>query len=141
MSTPGNRRVSSLSERATRTDRRLKGVAGILILLIGGAIAYSMIFTGFDQRVTFQWEFENGERTPITHVACPSPWAVMAADAQPEGVVSGDLCVKPARGQLILGISTAVGALVLATWIFTRDTQRGPLPELPESVRALLRKR
>jgi len=117
-------------------------VVGVAVILITAALAYSLIFTAFPQRVTYQWEFENGERVPITHITCPSPWSVLYEDATPGGVVSGDLCVLPARGQVVQGVTTAVVGLVVGVWLLTRPTRRpGPLPELPDSVRALLSKR
>jgi hypothetical protein len=99
------------------------------------------IFTTFEQRVTFQWEFVNGERTPITHVTCPAPWSVLNEGARPQGVVTGDLCVKPARGQVVQGIGVAIAALAVGGWILTRDPRRKPLPPLPPSVRAMRWKR
>ncbi len=121
---------------ATRSDLLVNRITGLGIILIGAALAYSLIFTTFEHRVTFQWEFVNGERTPITHITCPAPWSVLSEDARPEGVVSGDLCVKPARGQVVQGIGVAIAALAIGGWLFTRDLRRKPLPPLPPSVRA-----
>lgn len=118
----------------------MKHALGIGVLVVGLAIAYSLVFTSFPQRVSFQWEFEDGERIPITHIACPSPWSVMVNDAKPEGVVGGDLCVRPARGQIALGIVIAAVTIALGVWIMTREIRLRPLPELPESVRQLRRK-
>lgn len=122
-------------------DLRMNHVGGISILIIGAAIAYSLVFTSFEQRVEFQWELNEGRRVPITHVTCPSPWSVVRADAQPEGVVGGDLCVLPSRGMLVQGVVVAIIALALAIWVFTRDTRPKPMPTLPPTVRALLWKR
>lgn len=124
-----------------RTDRRVNRVIGVLVILVGAALATSLVFTDFQQRVTFQWEFENGERTPITHITCPSPWSVLGDGAKPEGVVSGDLCVKPARGQVVQAVFVALFTLPIGIWAFTRNNRPGPLPKLPPSVRQLLRKR
>lgn len=128
-------------DELARMDRRVTRGIGILVMIVGVAIAYTSAFTPFEQRVTFQWEFEDGERVPVTHVTCPSPWSVLADDAEPQGVVSGDLCIKPARGQVVQAIGITVFAIVIGLWIFTRDPRRGALPPLPQSVRALLRKR
>lgn len=124
----------------TRSDRLMKNAFGIGVLVVGLAIAYSLVFTSFPQRVSFQWEFEDGERIPITHITCPSPWSVLVHDAKPEGVVGGDLCVKPARGQVALGTFIAALTLALGVWIMTREIRLRPLPDLPESVRQLRRK-
>lgn len=123
-----------------RSDLFVNRVLGLGIIVIGAFIAYSLVFTSFQQRVMFQWEFENGERIPITHVTCPSPWSVLAEGAEPEAVVSGDLCVLPARGQVVQGAIVAVVALPLGLWVMTRKHRPRPLPELPESVRQLRRK-
>lgn len=124
----------------SRSDRLMKHALGIGVLVIGLAIAFSLIFTSFPQRVSFQWEFSNGERIPISHITCPSPWSIMVHDAKPEGVVGGELCVKPARGQVALGIFIAAASLALAVWIMTREIRLRPLPELPESIRQLRRR-
>jgi hypothetical protein len=126
---------------AKRSDLLVNRGVGLGIIVIGAALAYSFIFTTFEQRVTFQWEFVNGERTPITHVTCPAPWSVLNEEARPQGVVTGDLCVKPARGQVVQGIGIAIAALAVGGWLFTRDPRRKPLPPLPPSVRAMRWKR
>jgi len=114
---------------------------GLVVILAGVALAYSLVFTEFDQRVAFQWEFVNGDRVPVTHITCPSPWSVLNDGTQPEGVVSGDLCIKPARGQLVQGVGVVLLTLALGSWVLTRDPRRKALPPLPPSVRALLRNR
>ena len=124
----------------SRSDRWVKRAMGIGLLVAGLAFAYSLVFTPFPQRVSFQWEFENGERVPISHIVCPSPWSILVQDARPEGVVGGDLCVLPARGQVAQGAVTTVITVALAGWILTRDNRLRPLPELPESVRQLRRR-
>jgi hypothetical protein len=126
---------------ANRSDLLVSRGLGLGIIVIGVVLAYSFIFTTFEQRVTFQWEFVNGERTPITHVTCPAPWSVLNEGARPQGVVTGDLCVKPARGQVVQGIGVAIAALAVGGWILTRDPRRKPLPPLPPSVRAMRWKR
>ena len=121
---------------------RFNHFAGISIFLIGTVIAYLLVFTAFQQRVQFQWELnEEGRRVPLVHVTCPSPWSVLVEEAQPEGVVGGDMCVLPARGMLVQGVAVAVIALALGIWVFTRDTRPKPMPTLPPTVRALLWKR
>lgn len=124
-----------------RSDLLVSRIAGLGIILIGAALAYSLVFTTFEQRVTFQWEFVNGERTPITHITCPPPWSVLSEGARPQGVVSGDLCVKPARGQVVQAIGVAIAAVAIGAWVLTRDLRRKPLPPLPPSVRAMRWKR
>ncbi|HUG07677.1 MAG TPA: hypothetical protein VMP13_02065 [Acidimicrobiia bacterium] len=126
---------------AQRSDLLVSRIAGLGIIVIGAGLAYSLVFTTFEQRVLFQWEFVNGERTPITHITCPPPWSVLSEGAKPRGVVSGDLCVKPARGHVVQGIGVAIAALAIGGWVFTRDPRRKPLPPLPPSVRAMRRKR
>lgn len=113
---------------------------GIGVLVVGLAIAYSLVFTPFPQRVSYQWEFENGEMVPITRITCPSPWSVLVAETKPQGVVSGDLCVRPSRGQVVQAVVTTILTLGLGGWILTRDNRLRPLPELPESIRQLRRK-
>jgi hypothetical protein len=121
------------------TGSRVKHVIAIAVILIGAVLAYSVVFTEFQHRVQFQWEVNNeGARVPITHITCPSPWSVITGDARPEGVVSGDLCVLPARGQMAQGVVVALGSLALAVWMFTRDPGTKPMPTLPQSIRARL---
>lgn len=122
-------------------DRTINRVTGLVVILAGVALALSLVFTEFDQRVSFQWQFENGDRVPITHITCPSPWSVLMEGAKPGGVVSGDLCVRPARGQVLQGIGVTVLSLAVGIWVFTRDPRRKALPPLPPSVRDLLWKR
>lgn len=124
----------------TRSDRLMKHAFGVGVIFVGLAIAYSLVFTAFPQRVSFQWEFRDGERTPISHVTCPSPWSVLVHDGEPEGVVGGDICVRPARGQVSLGIFIAAVTFALGVWIMSRKIRLRPLPELPESVRQLRRR-
>jgi len=128
------------SRPTSRSDRWVKRAMGIGVLVVGIAIAYSLVFTPFAQRVSFQWEFENGEMVPISRITCPSPWSVLVDESKPDGVVSGDLCVRPSRGQVIQGALALILTLGLAGWILTRDNRLRPLPELPESIRQLRRK-
>jgi hypothetical protein len=112
--------------------------------MAGAALAYSLVFTEFEQRVHFQWELnEQGERVPVTHITCPSAWSVTVDDAQPEAIVTGDLCVLSARGNLIQGVMVGVVALAIAAWIFARTNRPGPgpLPLLPPSLRARIWRR
>jgi len=136
---PEHRRAAG-TRPVSRSDRLMKHALGIGVLVVGLAIAYSLVFTSFPQRVSFQWEFRDGERIPISHITCPSPWSVLVDDAKPEGVVGGDLCVKPARGQVVLGVVIAAVTIALGVWVMTREIRLRPLPELPESVRQLRRK-
>jgi hypothetical protein len=125
--------------RLSSSDIRVNRAIGILVLLAGAALVYSLVFTEFAQRVQFQWELnEEGERVPVTHIMCPSAWSVTVDDAQPEAIVTGDLCVLSARGNLIQGVMVGVVALAIAAWIFTRTTRPGPgpLPMMPPSLRA-----
>lgn len=140
MTATGREQPRTPTDRGSR-DKMVNRVFGLVVILAGFALAYSLMFTEFDQRVTFQWEFVNGDRVPITHITCPSPWSVLDEGTQPEGVVSGDLCVKPARGQMVQSIGVALLTLTLGAWVFTRDPRRKALPPLPSSVRALLEKR
>ena len=118
---------------------RAKNVIGMAVILFGALLVYSAVFTEFQHRVQFQWEVNNeGARVPITHITCPSPWLVITGDARPEGVVSGDLCVLPARGQVAQGAAVTVGSIALAAWVLTRDPRTKPMPTLPQSIRARL---
>lgn len=128
------------NHRITTSDRILKLALGLAVILAGLAIAYSFVFTAFPQRVTFQWEFVDGRRVPISHITCPSPYEVLVHDAEPEGVVGGDLCMNPARGQVVQGIVFLLMATALGAFILSRELKLRPLPELPESVRELRRK-
>lgn len=123
--------------RLSTSDIRVNRAIGILVLLGGAALVYSLAFTEFEQRVQFQWELnEEGERVPVPHIVCPSAWSVFVDDAQPEGIVTGDLCVLPARGNLIQAVMVGVVGLAIAAWIFTRTNRPGPLPLLPPSLKA-----
>lgn len=114
-------------------------VIGVVVILIGAVLVYSVVFTEFQHRVEFQWEVNNeSARVPITHITCPAPWSVITGDARPEGVVSGDLCVLPARGQVAQGVFIALGTLALALWVLTRNPHTNPMPPLPRSIRARL---
>lgn len=136
------RRSGDLDRVRTGPEDMTTRVVGVLVILLTALLAYTLIFTAFPHRVTYQWEFENGERVPITHITCPSPWSILYEDATPGGPVSGDLCVLPARGQVVQGVTAVALGLVIGAWMLTRPTRRpGPLPELPDSVRALLSKR
>lgn len=126
--------------RMQPSDLVVNRILGLGIIFVGVLIAYSLVFTDFPQRVSFQWEFEGGERIPVTHVTCPSPWSVLGHGAEPKAVVSGDLCVLPARGNLIQGALVVVLAMPLGIWVLTRNHRPGPLPELPDSIRQLRRK-
>ncbi|HEX6299863.1 MAG TPA: hypothetical protein VF148_05330 [Acidimicrobiia bacterium] len=121
------------------TSPKLNYVIGVAVILIGALLVYSVVFTEFQHRVQFQWEVNNeGARVPITHITCPSPWSVITRDARPEGVVSGDLCVLPARGQVAQGVLIALGSLALALWALTRNPRTYPMPTLPQSIRERL---
>lgn len=137
-----NRHASEMTSRISPSDLRFNRVIGIVILLLGAALAYSLVFTPFDQRVQFQWELnEEGRRVPITHVTCPSPWSIVFDDARLQGVVAGDLCRLPSRGHIVQGTLAALAAIPLGIWVFTRNPKTKPLPPLPASVRVLPWKR
>lgn len=131
-----------MTSRLDPSDLRFTRVVGIVVLVLGIALAYSLVFTPFEQRVQFQWELNTeGKRVPITHVTCPSSWSIVVDDARLEGAVAGDLCLLPARGQMVQGALAAVTGMALGIWVFTRNPRTRPLPQLPPSVRALPWKR
>lgn len=125
--------------KAERTTRRVIGVA---ILVVGGFFSYSWAFTDFQHRVQYQWESdEAGERIPLTHVTCPSPWSVVSEDARPSGAVVGEICVRPARGMLMQAALFALFTLTVGVWTLMRSGRpRRSMPELPPSVRNLLKR-
>jgi len=128
--------------RLPRTDLRINRLLGIVVLAVGAIYVYSTVFTDFDQTVPHQWETnDQGERVPVTHITCPSPWSVMFADAQPQGVVTGDICLRPSRGNLVQGAFAAIVAVAVALWALTRVKGLRPIPLLPSSLQRLLRNR
>jgi len=131
-----------MTSRLDPSDLRFTRIVGIVTLILGIALAYTLVFAPFQQRVQFQWELNmEGVRVPITHVTCPSAWSIVVDDARLEGVVSGDLCLLAARGQIVQGALAAASGMALGIWVFTRKPRTRPLPQLPTSVRALLWKR
>lgn len=122
--------------RLSRSDLWLRRSLAFAILLGGIFLTYSTVATEFQHRVVFQWETnDEGVRVPLTHITCPSPWSVVVADAKPEGFVAGELCLRPARGQLIMAGLYLLATVALAVWILTRVRGIRRLPELPPSLR------
>lgn len=122
----------------SRSDLWMRRGIGIGVLLIGAALVYSLVFTQFDLRVQFQWEVtEDGERVPLTHITCPSPWSAVVEGAEPEGVVTGDLCVSPSRTLWVEGVIVAVMALAIGLFCLTWTDRPRPLEDIPWSVRRL----
>lgn len=97
-------------------------------------MVYSLAFTPFDERVRFQWEVtSDGGRTPITHVTCPTPWAVLVHGAEPDVITTDGLCVMPSRTLVVESSIAGVVSLLIAVFFFTRTTRPGPIHELPVS--------
>lgn len=116
------------------TDLRINRGIGLVILLIGAAMVYSLVFSPFDERVRFQWEVTpDGGRTPRTHITCPSPWSVLVNEAEPDVITTEGFCVMPSRALVVEGAMTAVLSMVIAGFFFTRTTRPGPIHELPLS--------
>lgn len=110
------------------SDLRFYRALGIVVLAIGAILVYSLAFSSFDERVRFQWNVTpDGGRTPMISVTCPSPWAVLVHDAEPEATTTEGLCVMPSRALAVEAAGVAVLALILAVWFFTRTKRPGPL--------------
>lgn len=113
---------------------------GIVVLVVGAILTYSLVFTQFDQRVSRSTINEEGERIPVTHVPCPSPWAVVVHGAQPDVIAGESICPRPARTLLVEGAVVALISLVIGIWGLTR-ARPTQLPELPPSLRRMWRER
>lgn len=121
-------------EQAFAVDRRINRAIGIVVLLVGAIFIYSLVFSPFDQKVRFQWEVTpDGGRVPRTHITCPSPWAVLVHEAEPEMNTSEGLCVMPSRVLVVEGTIVAMISIIIATWLFTRKARPRPIHELPFS--------
>jgi hypothetical protein len=128
--------------RLPSTELWINRLLGMVVLVVGSIYAYSTVFTDFDQTVPHQWETnEQGERVPVTYITCPSPWSVLFDDAQPHGIVTGDICLRPSRGNLVQGAFAVIVAVAAALWALTRVKGLRPIPLLPSSLQRLLRKR
>jgi hypothetical protein len=136
ISKKGNRRP--LAPRDLRFNR---GV-GLVVLLLGAILVYSLAFTSFDQKVQFQWDIEaDGSRTPRSHITCPSPWSVLVDDAEPEVTTTPGFCVMPSRSLALEATIVTVITVAVFIWLLTRTTRPAALPPLPDSVRDLNRSR
>lgn len=120
--------------RLEPADLRFNRGMGVVVLLVGAIFVYSLAFTPFDERVRFQWEVTpDGGRIPMTHITCPSPWAVLVHDAEPDVVTTEGLCVMPSRSLMIEGAIVAGISILIAAIFFTRTTRPAPIHELPFS--------
>ena len=54
--------------------------SGIVVLLLGGLLTWSIVFTPFDQEVRRWTRTEDGGRVKAT-VACPDPYSILLEDA------------------------------------------------------------
>lgn len=125
-----------LAERDLRINRTI----ALVVLLVGAVFVYSLAFTTFEQRVQFQWNVEaDGSRTPMIYITCPSPWAVLVHDAEPEVATSPGFCVKESRALAVEAVLAALATIAIVAWFLSRKTRPGELPPLPESLRALNR--
>lgn len=113
---------------------------GIIVLVVGAILIYSLAFTQFDQRVSRFTINDKGERVPVTHVTCPSPWAVVAQGAEPDVIAGESICPRPARTLLLEGALVALISLIVGIWGLTRSRPT-PLPELPRSLQRMWRER
>lgn len=113
---------------------------GIVVLVVGAILTYSLAFSQFDQRVSRSTINEEGERIPVTHVTCPSPWAVAVRGAEPDVIAGESICPGPARTLLVEGAVVALFSLVIGIWGLTR-ARPTPVPELPPSLQRMWRER
>lgn len=120
--------------RLEASDLRVNRGIGVVALLIGAIFVWSLVFSPFDERVRFQWNVTpDGGRTPMTHVTCPSPWAVLVHGAEPEIITTDGFCIMPSRALVAEGVIVGALSIVVASWFFTRTTRPGPIHPLPLS--------
>ncbi len=118
----------------TRTDLWINRGIGLVVLVIGAVMVYSLVFSSFNESVRFQWEVTpDGGRTPMTHITCPSPWSVLMNGAEPDVITTDGFCVMPSRSLLVEGAMVAIVSIVIAGVFFTRTTRPGPIHDLPLS--------
>lgn len=116
------------------TDLWINRGIGVVVLVIGAVMVYSLVLSPFDVPVRFQWEVTpDGGRTPMTHITCPSPGSVLMDDAEPEVATTDGFCVMQSRSLVVEGILVAVISILIAGVFFTRTTRPGPIHDLPIS--------
>lgn len=69
----------------------------------------------------------------MTHITCPSPWSVLAHDAEPDVITTDGFCVMPSRSLLVEGVIVTGVSILIAGVFFTRTTRPGPIHDLPLS--------
>ena len=122
------------------SDAQFVRLLGIAVLLGGVLWAYSSALTPFNERVRFQYEVaEDGSKTLLHYVTCPSPWSLIVQDYEPSGVISAALCLPPARGHMTQAALVLLFVSPIGIWILTRNPRRKPLPDLPQELFELQR--
>lgn len=107
--------------------------SGLIVLALGAALTYSLVFTTFDQPVMSWTTTEDGNIERDT-VPCPTPWEILFNADMPDTRVQTwrDLCVRSARTLFTEGIVVTAAALVVGL----RAVVRGPKPT-PKPLRPL----
>lgn len=106
---------------------------GWLVLVIAGALVYSLAFTGYDAW-TGTWRSTESGGLVRVDVECPTPFAVLALGAEPEREEDRGLCHPSAR---TLAVEAGVVALaaILVAWAAVTRPQPAQLEPLSSKLR------
>lgn len=109
--------------------------AGLVALLLGAALTYSLVFTTFDSPLR-GWRFTAGGMEQVT-IVCPPPWGILFGDAltEVEPAWQTDKCLRTARTLFVEGLVVSSAALSLFAWGFAQPPRR-PIEVLPSLRRA-----
>lgn len=104
--------------------------AGLVALLLGAALTYSLVFTTFDSPI-HGWRVTAGNMERVT-IACPPPWGVLFGGAltEVEPTWQADICLRSARTLFVEGVIFSSAAIGLCAWGFVQPPRR-PIEVLP----------
>ena len=108
--------------------------SGIVVLILGGLLTWSIVFTPFDQEVRRWTRTEDGGRVKAS-VTCPAPSSVLFEDAVNPDISSFEnlnYCLRTARRLMTGGVLTAL----LTMGLGIRGIARGKRPPI-EHIRPL----
>lgn len=107
--------------------------SGLLLLLVGATLTYTLAFAPFEEPVR-RWTTAEGEGLVQAKVECPSAWAAVFEHERLDTHLrtEADQCVRAARTHLTGAIVVAAFAAALGM----RGVLRGPAPR-PEPLRPL----
>ncbi|MFQ5968472.1 MAG: hypothetical protein ACE5MI_12820 [Acidimicrobiia bacterium] len=107
--------------------------SGIIVLIAGIALTYSLVFTTFNKPVE-RWVVDELGGLEQVSIECPSPWGLIVGDAERdvERPAEAQQCVRSARTLFLEGVIVFTFALGLGIW----GLLRGRKPR-PQSMRVL----